>query len=64
MIDVLVGKCGIDGGGIDACSGGGADIADSVLGAFGSATLVKVRGIREDPPAGLVPASAAPTGLR
>ena len=64
MIDWLVGKCGIGGGSIAARSGGGADTEVSVLGAFGSAELVKARGIREGPPAGLVPASAAPTGFR
>ena len=61
---MLVGKCGIDGGGIGARIGGGADTADRVLGAFGSAVLVKARGIREGPPAELVPASAVPSGFR
>ena len=61
---MLVGKCGIDGGSIAALSGGGVDTAVSVLGAFGSAELVEARGIREGPPAELVPASAVPSGFR
>ena len=64
MIDLLVGKCGIDGGSIVARSDGGVDTAVSVLGAFGSAELVEALGIRGVPPAELVPASAAPSGFR